>query len=136
MTGDPGGARQFAMADVTPPIARSRAHEAADVDGPRIWRIAGALAATLVIVAIGASVALRLFHLETGRALSATNAIPTRMPAPPLQSAPPLDLAALREQKRALLNEYRWIDRDSGIARIPIDRAMTLLIARNAGKPK
>jgi hypothetical protein len=39
-------------------------------------------------------------------------------------------LRALRAEKHALLDEYRWIDRDKGIVRIPIERAMARLIAR------
>jgi hypothetical protein len=35
-----------------------------------------------------------------------------------------------------MLNEYRWIDRDKGVVRIPIERAMSLLIARSGGRPQ
>ena len=33
-----------------------------------------------------------------------------------------------RARQRALLDEYGWVDRDAGIARIPIDRAMDLVL--------
>jgi len=68
------------------------------------------------------------------RALFATNTRPTQMPSPPLQSAPVRDLAALREEKHAMLSEYRWLDRDKGVVRVPIERAMELLIARSPVK--
>jgi hypothetical protein len=118
-----------------PPLSGA-AHETADVDGRRIWQTAAALAAAIVAAGFIASGVLAFFHHENGRPLSPLNPPPTAMPSPPLQSAPALDLAALRDQKRAMLNEYRWLDRDQGIVRIPIERAMSLLIARSAARPK
>jgi hypothetical protein len=118
-----------------PPL-RGAAHETADVDGRRVWQTAAALAATIVAAGFIAAGVLAFFHHETGRPLSPINAPPAAMASPPLQSTPALDLAALRTQKRALLNEYRWVDRDKGIVRIPIERAMSLLIARGPARPK
>jgi hypothetical protein len=122
--------------DAVQPVARPPAHEAADVDGPRIWAIARALAATLVVVALAAAGVLRLLDHETGRALFATRGTPVQAPASSMQSAPQLDLRALREQKRAMLSEYRWIDPGEGVVRIPIERAMALLVARSGAKPR
>jgi hypothetical protein len=112
----------------------SFAHETADVDARRVWQTAAILVATIVAAGFVAAGLLALFHSTTGRPLTPINPAPTAMPTPPLQSAPAIDLATLRAQKRAMLNEYRWIDRDKGIVRIPIDRAMSLLIARSRGK--
>lgn len=123
-------------ARVNAPPLRGAAHETADVDRRRIWQTAAALAATIVAAGFIASGVLAFFHHETGRPLSPINPPPAAMASPPLQSAPALDLAALREQKRAMLNEYRWIDRDKGIVRIPIERAMSLLIARSGARPQ
>jgi hypothetical protein len=33
----------------------------------------------------------------------------------------------LRSEERAALSEYRWIDRERGVARIPIERAMEIV---------
>ncbi|HSU44915.1 MAG TPA: hypothetical protein VLN42_11920 [Casimicrobiaceae bacterium] len=116
-------------------VARAgRAHETADVDAKRVWQTAAVLAATIVGAGFVAYGVLALFHHEIGRPLTPINPPPTAMPSPPLQSAPTLDLAALRAQKHAMLGEYRWIDRDKGIVRIPIERAMALLIARTPPK--
>jgi hypothetical protein len=42
-------------------------------------------------------------------------------------------LAELQAQDRKALSEYGWIDRPKGIVRIPIDRAISLLVEeRNA----
>jgi hypothetical protein len=51
-------------------------------------------------------------------------------PAPQLQLAPREDLAEFRAREDRILNSYGWIDKTSGIVRIPISRAMELLAAR------
>jgi hypothetical protein len=109
----------------------SRAHETADIDARRVWQTAAALVATIIAAGFAASGALRLFHHEVGRPLTPIDAPPTQMPAPPLQSAPTLDLSALRAEKRAMLSEYRWVDREKDVVRIPIERAIALSIARS-----
>ena len=80
--------------------------------------------------------AIALVGTLVGRPLAPINPPPSRMPSPPLQSAPPLDLAALRAEKHALLSQYAWIDRAHGVVRIPIERAMALLVARGRAPEK
>ena len=59
---------------------------------------------------------------------------PQAFPAPRLQVVPRVDLATLRDHERAESSSYGWIDRDAGIARIPIDRAIDIVAKR--GLPK
>jgi hypothetical protein len=49
---------------------------------------------------------------------------------PRLQITPALDLQKLYAEEDAVLSSYAWVDRAHGIVRIPIDRAMNLLIER------
>jgi len=49
-------------------------------------------------------------------------------PAPRLQSNPLQDLAQMRAEEDAVLNSYGWVDRNAGIVRVPIERAMELLV--------
>ncbi len=51
-------------------------------------------------------------------------------PEPRLQAQPRLDLKALHEGEDAVLTSYAWIDPDHGIARIPIDQAMKIVVAK------
>lgn len=53
-----------------------------------------------------------------------------RPPGPRLQSHPIQDLQALQQAEEAILGSYGWIDREAGIVRIPIERAMELLVER------
>ena len=48
----------------------------------------------------------------------------------PLSGAPADALAALRAEETHTLTTYGWVDAQAGIVRIPIDRAMELLVAR------
>lgn len=37
-------------------------------------------------------------------------------------------------EQRALLEGYRWVDRDNGVVALPIERAMELVIEENQGR--
>ena len=51
-------------------------------------------------------------------------------PEPRLQVVPAQELQEMRAAEDAVLNSYGWVDRDTGVIRIPIDRAMALLLQR------
>jgi hypothetical protein len=42
------------------------------------------------------------------------------------------DLGALLKTQRAELQDYAWVDRDRGLVRIPVARAMQIVAARGA----
>lgn len=51
-------------------------------------------------------------------------------PEPRLQSTPVLDLKQIRDAEDHILGTYDWVDRQQGVVRIPIERAMEILAAR------
>ena len=51
-------------------------------------------------------------------------------PEPRLIVTPAADLEELRAREDEELKSYAWIDRKSGIVRIPIERAMELIVQR------
>lgn len=53
---------------------------------------------------------------------------------PRLVESEPRVLAEFRAQEDALLTSYGWVEKDKGVARIPIDEAMRLVAQR--GLPK
>jgi hypothetical protein len=59
---------------------------------------------------------------------------PNMSPEPDLQVASSRDYQEMRAAEEAQLNSYRWVDRDAGIAAIPIKRAMEILT--NDGLPE
>ena len=63
------------------------------------------------------------FPLAAGQA----NRLP---PEPRLQTNPRQDLSDLRSAEDTALTTYGWVDRNAGIARIPIAEAMKLTVKR------
>ena len=51
-------------------------------------------------------------------------------PEPRLEPYPLAPRARLRAEEEEILTTYGWVDKNRGIARIPIDRAMELLVQR------
>ena len=58
--------------------------------------------------------------LETGRP----------PPEPRLQVSPRHDMRLMRAEEDSMLQSYGWVDRQAGTVRIPIGRAMELLIEK------
>jgi hypothetical protein len=48
-------------------------------------------------------------------------------PEPRLQVSPVHDMRVMRAEENSVLRAYEWVDRQAGIVRIPIARAMELL---------
>lgn len=51
-------------------------------------------------------------------------------PAPRLEARPGQTLQELRANEQARLHSYGWADEEAGVVRIPIERAMELIIQR------
>ncbi len=60
------------------------------------------------------------------------NAAPSAFPR--LVTSEPAVLAEFRAQESAFLTSYGWVEKDKGIARMPIDEAMKIVAER--GLPK
>lgn len=68
-------------------------------------------------------------QLEPSRAAAGESIAP--IPPPPrLQAHPGTDLAELRDEKRAALEGWGWADDAQQFARIPIERAMAIYVAK------
>ena len=117
------------MADPTA-NALDRGHEVADIKAWFVACIAAGLVGVIVMMAGGAFALLHAFHAERAPGAPPTPAV--NRDVVQLQSAPARDLAALRAQKQALLEGYRWVDKAAGTVHIPIDQAMRLIAQRNA----
>jgi hypothetical protein len=109
-------------------------HETRDMP-PRA--IVAAVAAVFALIAATA-VTVALLLGEMGR--HAPPPAPTTFP-PQVRAGPPLETdegaerEALEAEARRRLASWGWTDRDAGIARIPIDRAMAILAARGWPDP-
>ncbi|MGH7790083.1 MAG: hypothetical protein ACRERC_24660 [Candidatus Binatia bacterium] len=59
---------------------------------------------------------------------------PRLPPVPRLQVHPIKDLRELRASEAEVLEHYGWVDKQAGVVRIPIDRAIQLLAQRQGAK--
>ncbi len=117
------------------PTADERAHaghELTDAQALPVLRFLAFLAA--VSIAIAALVVVFYNFLESREAAAKTARYPmaagaTRpVPPPPrLQNYPFQDIKDLRQEERRLLETYEWVDKNKGVVRIPIDRAIEVL---------
>jgi hypothetical protein len=110
-------------------------HETRDVDVRGIfWFGVGLVVVSLVVVVL-MDLLFEYFAAREDRAQAAPASLirstgEAAPPEPRLQGQPVVDLEAMRSEEDALLESYGWIDRDGGVVRIPIDRAMDLLLER------
>ena len=102
-------------------------HESPLVDARLLHRVGLGLGVGLVLIAV-----LMYPLLRYWLAPQITAGLQAPPPAPRLQAHPAADIAAERAQQRQRLESYGWVDRDTGIAQIPIERAMALLVASHA----
>jgi hypothetical protein len=128
-----GGHAAPAPLPVIPP--GTIAYEKTDADVRSVARIVLAIA---VMTACAAGIAFGLFRLLGERAERNDPPAPPlsrpadgrRAPEPRLQTAPAADLAAVREEEQRLLAGYGWADEAAGVARIPIEEAMSLYVTQ------
>ncbi|MBM3814163.1 MAG: hypothetical protein FJW20_21265 [Acidimicrobiia bacterium] len=57
-------------------------------------------------------------------------------PAPRLQVSNTQDLDALRARGTKALTSYGWVRQETGIVRIPVERAMDLVVERGVAAPE
>lgn len=99
----------------------------------------GLLYFVLVMAAILAATSLSLIwlfkHFERaenpGSFVAAPFAGTQTLPPPPrIQPLPGVDMQTYYQSQQNLLNTYGWADKQNGLVRLPIDRAMELLLQR------
>jgi hypothetical protein len=126
---------------------RRAGHEETDIN---VWAV-GKFAVALMLVAV--AVLFLLFGVfryllsreggpPAGRSQVAATEPAKAFPQPQLQANEVQDLKAVRAAEDQVLNGYAWMDPEKGVVRIPINRAIDLLVERGlpsrppAGEPK
>ena len=114
-------------------------HERRDVSFKPLVIAAIALVVALVVAVVGME---RLFgylaRREAARSKPDNPLAASRRAAPPeprLQTEPIDDLRTLREREQSVLDSYGWVDREQGVVRMPIERAMELTLERAPKTP-
>ena len=116
----------------TPGADPAARHETRDADIRSLVIFAAALAGIVLLTVLGMA---RVFHYLGATQSLGPPASPfadarTLPPQPRLQVEPRLDLDQLRVLEEAKLHSYGWVDRNAGVVRIPIERAMDLVVEK------
>ena len=101
-------------------------YETRDIRFSTIAKAFGGMAIVLAVVALSSGAVLRALSSRfppSGR----HRLLP---PEPRLQADPSADLRAMREAEEAEFGGYTWVDRPHGVIRLPVERAMALLLLR------
>ncbi|HEY5706246.1 MAG TPA: hypothetical protein VIS96_11795 [Terrimicrobiaceae bacterium] len=98
--------------------------------GVLIFALALAVGVVLTLFLVGGMIALLAQHPPSAIRASPTGTPAVVPPPPALQAQPWEDLRRYRDEQNRILLNYAWIDRKTGVVRIPIERAMELVIER------
>ncbi len=116
------------------PVDPSAGYEKRDASIPGLVQFAFWMAVVLLVTLIGMRLAFDHFKKESplGPTMSPLVQEGARMipPAPLLQVHPHQELQDYCEAQQKEVSTYGWIDQPSGVVRIPVDRAMDLLLAK------
>jgi hypothetical protein len=112
-------------------------YETSDAHAGLVWIVAAGLVVSVGLIIFGSSVLYGYLHRRelggqnrtaVNRVTTAVGAARAQFPEPRLQTAPQVDLAAMRAREDAELNTYGWVDRQAGVVRLPIEKAMDLVL--------
>ncbi len=108
----------------------SQGHETSDADvKPILWFLIG-LALLLIVAMVGMTFlfdALQNHYQRAGVPVNPVIDVNQIPPDPRLQPDPHEELIEVRSWEEKTLHSYGWIDKESGVFRIPIDRAMEII---------
>lgn len=104
-----------------------RRHEPAGLRPAMMW-----LAPTGLALLLGGALAASWLTVvsASGRSLTVETTPPT-FPSPGVKANQSLERQRLYRAQREVLDSYGWVDREAGIARVPIGRAMELMTPRH-----
>jgi hypothetical protein len=121
-------------------LARSEGYERRDADVSTLLKFGFWLGVILVVVMLAMWGMFSVFGKtqKLGPPASPFESADVRVlpPAPRLQVTPVLDLKNYRDSQQEQLESYGWIDREGGVVRIPIERAMDLVLERGLAAEK
>jgi hypothetical protein len=111
------------------------AHEESDVDTRAILKFGAALAVLALVVHVFLWWLQGTFAAQADRARTTVYPMAAGQqdqppPEPRLQANPQQELRDLHSRQQSRLNGYSWVNKDGGIARIPIEEAMRIVVQR------
>lgn len=112
------------------PVSKEDGFEHQDANVKVLLMIGFGIFATLLVAGIGVAGLLWWYDLKPDKPVTALERRVDKPPQPRLESDPRAGGNAVLAAGRELIEHYDWVDRDAGLARIPVDRAILLLAER------
>ena len=114
-----------------------RGYEDSDVSVRRLFAFAGGVVGLVILGVLGSAAVFHFFvqHQPLGPPASPFEDVRTLPPEPRLETNAPLDLKRYRDDQEKVLSTYGWVDQPNGIVRIPVERAMDLLLEKGYPLP-
>lgn len=112
------------------PVARSRDVNTRGVLLFALWLAVGSIAVSAAMWGLYRWLENRERSSERPLAPAIAANLQRTPPEPRLEPYPLLPLQRLHAEEQAVLTSYGWVDKPGGVVRIPIDRAMELLVDR------
>lgn len=107
--------------------------ETSDVRLSALVKVAIALFVAAVVIHVGLWILFEVYEARTAARdprplpIELEGGAPREPPEPRLRPDPRADLAAMRAAEEKVLTTYGWVDREAGVVRIPIERAMEIV---------
>ncbi|QUE77977.1 hypothetical protein [Stutzerimonas stutzeri] len=112
------------------PVSKEDGFEHHDANVKVLLIIGFGIFAVLLVAGIGVAGLLWWYDLQPGEAVTALERQAAKPPEPRLESDPRAGGNDVLAAGREVIEHYGWVDRDAGLARIPVDRGMLLLAQR------
>ena len=111
-----------------------------DVDYRAVYRFAAVLLVIMVVSLLamwGMSAFLRkeLVSSDPPPPVLEEARVKRLPPEPRLETSPPKNLKELREREDAVLTGWSWVDKEKGLARIPVARAAEIIAEKGLPSP-
>ncbi|MGH9744794.1 MAG: hypothetical protein ACRD59_01635 [Candidatus Acidiferrales bacterium] len=116
----------------TAPQHGPEGYEHSDANVRSLYRYGSVLAILIVVVMFAMDATYRFFaKIESlGPPASPFENVRVLPPAPRLQPQPGLDLKSYCAAEQQQLSSYGWVDQHIGVVRIPVDRAMAMVLKK------
>jgi hypothetical protein len=114
------------------PESSRRGYEDSNVSVKQLFAFAMGIVALVMLGVLSSAFTFRFFvrHTPMGPSASPFEDVRDLPPGLRLQTAAPLDLKRYRDDQDKILAGYGWVDPHAGFIRIPVERAMELLLQK------
>ena len=114
------------------PVKAPRAYESSEVSTGRLFAFAAGVVGLVVVGVLASAFVFHFFveHQSMGPPASPFEGSRAMPPELRLQTTAPQDLKRYRTEQEKTLGEYGWADPQAQVVRIPVERAMDLLLQK------